>query len=133
MCSAPYFDAARAHVLLTIARLEGQLRDLDTAQAGETKSSAGDKFETSREMMQQQRDQLSAQLAVAKTHRVDLALAERADPGERVGLGSVVTLDNGRTALIAAGIGKLALKDGRVFYAISKESPVARELWGRAA
>ena len=125
--------AALAHVNARISELSQQLQALDGDQAGETKSSAGDKFETSREMMQQQRDQLQAQLAVAKEHRLKIELAQRATTSQSIGLGSEVLLADGRRYLIATGVGKVPLPEGGSFWVISAESPLGRALIGKVA
>ena len=133
MPASPLLAAAQLQVAATLAALDAQLAALDASQAGETKSSAGDKFETSREMMQQERDRLETQRAVAREQRLQLQLAERAPFGKTVGLGTTVTLADGQRYLLAAAVGKLRLPDGTTAYAISRESPLAQALWGRAA
>ncbi len=124
------FQAANQHVAGRIAALTQQLLALDEAQAGESKSSAGDKFETSREMMQQQRDQLAAQLAVQREHALALEVAARQPIAPRIGLGSVVTLVDGRVFLIATALGKFSC-DTLAVMAISAASPLAQALWGK--
>ena len=104
---------------------------LDGAQAGETKSSAGDKFETSREMMQQERDRLEAQAAVMRGHHVALEVAARREAGSVVGLGSEVVMEGGERYLVATGLGKVRLGGGAVAWVISPESPLGAALVGR--
>ena len=121
---------ALAEVHERLTAFETQLAALDGAQSGETKSSAGDKFETSREMMQQERDRLEAQAEVMRAHRVALEVAGRADVGEGVGLGSEVRLSDGGHYLVATGLGKLRLPHGGVAWVISPESPLGTALMG---
>ena len=88
----------------------------------ETKSSAGDKYETSREMMQQETDRNQAQLN--EGNKLMLALSRistdvdfnAAEPG------SVVITDNGNFYLaISAGV---LMVDGKSYFAVSPASPI---------
>lgn len=91
----------------------------------DTKSSAGDKFETGREMMQREMDKLSALVdntlnSIAKLDRIadlpaSIVISE----------GSLVETDQ-ETYFISIGYGKLDS-----FYAISIESPLGVELKGK--
>jgi transcription elongation GreA/GreB family factor len=91
----------------------------------DTKSSAGDKFETGREMMQREMDKLSALVdntlnSIAKLDRI-------ADLPASVVIteGSLVETDQ-ETYFISIGYGKLD-----TIYAISIESPLGLELKGK--
>lgn len=94
----------------------------------ETKSSAGDKYETGREMMQQETDRNRIQLAEA--HKLLAALNALSikhinTTGEP---GSLVETDNGHFYLsISAGTLKCG---GKTFYAISPSSPIGLKLRG---
>lgn len=125
---SPLLARARRHVDDRLADLARQLAALDGAQAGETKSSAGDKFETSRELLQQERDRLGAQLAVMREHRLRLEVAARTASGEAAGLGSTVTLATGERYLLATGLGRVG--EG---FVVSLESPLGRALAGARA
>lgn len=91
----------------------------------DTKSSAGDKFETGREMMQREMDKLSALVdntlnSIAKLDRLtDLPAAVV------ISEGSLVVTDL-ETYYISIGYGKLD-----AVYAISIESPLGIELKGK--
>ena len=91
----------------------------------DTKSSAGDKFETGREMMQREMDKLSALVdntlnSIAKLDRLtDLPAAAV------ISEGSLVITDQ-ETYYISIGYGKLDS-----VYAISVESPLGVELKGK--
>jgi transcription elongation GreA/GreB family factor len=91
----------------------------------DTKSSAGDKFETGREMMQREMDKLSALVdntlnSIAKLDRIADLPASMV-----ISEGSLVETDQ-ETYFISIGYGKL----GSV-YAISIESPLGVELKGK--
>jgi transcription elongation GreA/GreB family factor len=91
----------------------------------DTKSSAGDKFETGREMMQREMDKLSALVdntlnAIAKLDRLADLPASKV-----ISEGSLVETDQ-ETYFISIGYGKLDS-----IYAISIESPLGVELKGK--
>jgi transcription elongation GreA/GreB family factor len=95
------------------------------ARNQETKSTAGDKHETSRALAQTEIDKLASQLNLLNS---DLAALQQIKPAETnifVGKGSLVTT-NKAVFYISIGYGKL--DDG--IYAISLESPVAIALKG---
>lgn len=106
-------DARREYILAK------ESRDSDT------KSSAGDKFETGREMMQREMDKLSA--LVDNTLNSIAKLDRLADlPASAViSEGSLVVTDQ-ETYYISIGYGKLDS-----VYAISIESPLGVELKGK--
>jgi transcription elongation GreA/GreB family factor len=91
----------------------------------DTKSSAGDKFETGREMMQREMDKLSAQVdntlnSIAKLDRIaDLPTSSI------ISEGSLVETDQ-ETYYVSIGYGKLD-----TVFAISIESPLGIELKGK--
>lgn len=91
----------------------------------DTKSSAGDKFETGREMMQREMDKLSAQVdntlnSIAKLDRIaDLPTSSI------ISEGSLVETDQ-ETYYVSIGYGKLD-----TIFAISIESPLGLELKGK--
>lgn len=123
--------AARVLVDAKLATLQSQLLALDGAQSSETKSSAGDKFETSREMMQQERDRLEAQAAVMRAHAVALEVASRAPAGQTVTRGTVVRRGDSTRYLIATGLGKICAPGGEIAWVVSPESPLGKALVGR--
>jgi transcription elongation GreA/GreB family factor len=97
----------------------------------ETKSSAGDKYETSREMMQQETDRHQSQLNEANKLIVTLnqmsgdGVFTTADPG------SLVITDNGKFYIVISA-GALQL-NGETYFAVSPVSPVALALKGKKA
>lgn len=127
-----YLKTAIAYVGSSIDALDDQLRLLDASQQGDTKSSAGDKFETSREMMAQRRDVLQAQRNVQVDHRLKLELAQRSAISATVGKGSFVRLSSGQQVVVCTGLGKVTLPDGAKLFVISTDSPLGKALLGKA-
>jgi len=115
---------------LRIAEVEFAIRDADDALANDTKSSAGDKYETSREMVQQDINRYQKQLVVAQQ---DLATLEKIDAFkkfERIGLGSLVKTNVG-SYFLSISIGQLKI-NGYSIYAISPASPLGQVLLGKS-
>ena len=97
----------------------------------ESKSSAGDKYETGRAMAQLERDRHAQLLADAKRMLADL---EKINPGITTSVvvpGSLVRTSRG-TFFLAISAGKLTL-DGADYFAVSVASPIGALLLGKKA
>lgn len=110
-----------------IQQLEKAIADIQSAANQETKSSAGDKYETGRAMMQQEKDKLSARLATNLNQLSHLKQLKPALSKEQVENGSLVQTNEG-LFYFAAAIGKLQLGEKKCFV-ISLDSPLAKALW----
>lgn len=95
----------------------------------ETRSSAGDKYETGRTMMQLEQEKLKGQLMQAIELKNQLAQLRPGPSGETAGAGSLVFTNHGNFYL-SVGLGKVIM-DGQVYFAISLESPLGQALRGR--
>ena len=99
------------------------------AANNETKSSAGDKYETGRETMQQEIDLNLTRLNELKKLKVAL---DRILPDQKSGTvvpGSAVFTNNGNYYIaISAGVLKVG---GLEFYAVSAASPIGNALTGK--
>lgn len=100
------------------------------ARDSESKSSAGDKYETGREMMQMEMDKHALQWQKAVQLRHELATISLL-PHPAIGLGSLVIAPPNRYFL-SVGMGAVVL-DGTTYYAISPASPIGRLLMGKKA
>ncbi|MCO6489817.1 MAG: GreA/GreB family elongation factor [Phaeodactylibacter sp.] len=120
---------ARAAQSIQTAR--AALEAAQEAGNSETKSSAGDKYETGRAMMQAEQERYKAQLLKAIELKNRLAQIRPDHTSETAGPGSLVITNHGNFYL-SAGLGKARLgKD--VYFAISPESPLGQALKGRRA
>ncbi len=102
---------------------------IDTANNSineETKSSAGDKYETSREMMTQEIKNNSSQLAEAIKQKQMLSQISIDKKLETIQVGSLVTT-NHEKFFIAISAGSLKLNN-ETYLAISPSSPLGRNL-----
>lgn len=118
--------------LRTEARLKEILAAMDLANdslVNDTKSSMGDKYETSREMAQQELTRLQQQLKQVEN---DLAILQLlpAESTNIVALGSLV-VTNQFNYLISISIGQMKFED-EVLMVISKESPIGKLLLGKS-
>lgn len=91
------------------------------AIVNDTKSSAGDKYETTREMIQQDLNRYQDQLKQAKT---DQRLLEQIDLGvkAKVALGAIVQTDKAQYFL-AISLGRISVEGG-AFMVVSPSSPI---------
>lgn len=95
-----------------IARLQQDIADLQKDIAEDSKSSAGDKFETSREMAQQELGKLSLQL-IEQQRLKGLVESQTGENTERVQAGSLVRTDKG-FFLIGIPIGKIHFREHEI-------------------
>ena len=92
----------------------------------DTKSSAGDKYETGREMMQQEIDRNREQLDEAKRLKFDLEQIKPLKITENVQNGSLVSTNYGKF-YIGISRGQIIM-NGRNYFAISALSPIGSKL-----
>jgi len=114
-----------------IANAEQAIASANAAAADDTKSSAGDKFETTREMMQQEISR--HQQLLASGRQMELVL-NSIDISEHVGparLGSLVETDNG-LFFLSVSAGPLDIP-GKKCIAISTASPIGQLMLGKTA
>jgi hypothetical protein len=95
----------------------------------ETKSSAGDKYETGREMMQQETDRNQAQLNEAIKLMNALSGINYSSPYSTAETGSLVFTNNGKF-FIAISAGTLHIGP-QAYYVVSQVSPIGLKLKGK--
>jgi transcription elongation GreA/GreB family factor len=100
----------------------------EESKNNETKSSAGDKYETARAMMQIEQEKNEMQWKQAKQLKQILGQIDILVVHEQVSLGSLVTTSQG-VYFIAIGVGKVKLDD-EIYYCISTDSPIGALLIG---
>ena len=106
--------------------IQKTIDEIQESLTSETKSSAGDKHETGRAMLQLEREKAGNQLAEIQKTKEQLSKVALSKSSGIIGLGSVVfTNQNNYFIAISAG----ALKfDNYAFYAISPSTPMAQLL-----
>lgn len=116
-----------------------ELESLDAAAAGETKSSAGDKYETAREMIAQSRNLIARTLAEteAALQALERMAAGKpggdteAEPGGRVMFGSLIETSRG-WYLAGVSLGEVETESGNV-NTLTLASPLGQALKGKSA
>ncbi|HEY4194294.1 MAG TPA: 3-oxoacyl-ACP synthase [Mucilaginibacter sp.] len=115
-------------------RMETAAQAIDAAQQAaneETKSSAGDKYETGRAMMQQETDRNKAQLNEANKLMVALNHINTGTISKTVIPGSLVITNNGKFYM-AISAGTLLLNE-EAYFSVSPASPIGLSLSGKSA
>ena len=107
-----------------IKTLQESITSIQKARNNETKSSAGDKYETSRVMMQAELDKQNLLLQQFLQQKNVFLKIQRTKPSEKIDFGSWVETNQGNY-LIAVGIGKV-----KEVFVISLASPLGKALKG---
>jgi len=112
-----------------IENIEYSMQQARQASNDDTKSSAGDKYETTREMMQQEMDRNSKLLYEAGQQKIALQQLEHVPAAKEVKNGSLVLTSEGNFYIsISAG----ELKVGyQTFFAVSQASPIGKLFIGK--
>nr|WP_111308916.1 3-oxoacyl-ACP synthase [Confluentibacter sediminis] len=109
--------------------VQNSIKEIENSLLSETKSSAGDKHETGRAMLQLEREKSGNQLAEIQKLKESFSKIDISKSSETVGLGSVVmTSQNNYFIAISAGEIKI---DTIIFYAISPNTPIGQLLLGK--
>ncbi len=108
--------------------LQKTLQDLIESTRNETKSSAGDKYETARAMLQIEQDNVKKQLQHAFEQKAVYEKIDFNTGTEIIKKGSLVTTDKGYF-LLSTSLGTIKV-DGFLVIAISPQSPLGSKLIG---
>lgn len=119
------------HTESRILAISRALELVSESRNDETKSSAGDKYETGRAMMQLEEDKNRSQLARVQQVMNTLHRISTLGNSDKAELGSLVETDKG-SYFISIGLGKVMV-DKEVYYCVSIDSPVGELLMGREA
>lgn len=123
-------DCVNACISVLKEKIEGINSIMNETQSSantDTKSSAGDKHETSRAMAHLENERLGGQLAVLKDQLELIYTIKPQSINTKITLGSVVVCDD-FSFFISTGLGKTKLPDGSLFFAIAKDSPIGKSL-----
>lgn len=122
------FEACAQLLDQKIDALNHSLQQVTESADNETKSTAGDKYETARAMMQMEQEKLGRQLKEILEQRSQLQKIDISLTHLTVAKGSLVLTDKGYL-FISVGIGKVQA-DGETVIAISPLSPLGKKLIG---
>ncbi len=123
------YQTCLATLAAKIVDLQKAIDSIDESKQNETKSSAGDKYETGRAMMQMETDKITAQLELAKqTHSLlqQIKVDQRA---ANIRQGSLVVTDQ-RTYFLAVSLGRVVVSEQSCF-CISPDAPIGQLLLGK--
>ena len=122
--------ACLEHLEERILDLQSQLRELTAGAENDSKSSAGDKHETSRAMMQLEHENISRQLDGFLKEKNELAQLH-VDEDSLVSKGSIVRTNKG-LLFLGIALGKIIVESSEVM-TISPHSPLGSKLLGLQA
>jgi len=106
--------------------IQNTIKEIQESLLSETKSSAGDKHETGRAMLQLEREKLGNQLAEIQKLKAILNKVNSEAKHQKIALGSVVYTTQSNY-FIAISAGEI-VSDSKRFYAISQATPIAKLL-----
>jgi transcription elongation GreA/GreB family factor len=109
-----------------ISEIEEAIASAKESRDNESKSSAGDKYETGRAMMQIELENNGRQLEKTRLAKQDLQQLNLQEPHTLVSQGSLVHTSQG-IYFLSIGFGKLELAE-QSYYAISLASPIGQAL-----
>jgi len=112
-----------------ILAIKSDLASIEESRNNETKSSAGDKYETGRAMMQMEEEKSRMQLGKTNQLRLELLEIDLDEKHETIQPGSLIITDTGKY-FISIGLGKVKMKD-EIFYCISMVSPIGLQMRGK--
>ena len=129
MIKKTLFDHCRAHLEKKMGVLEQQKKSLQKDLTSETKSSAGDKHETGRAMIQLEREKLGNQIREIELNYQRLNTVKDVKTSTIISLGSLIFTDKANYYVaIAADSCEV---NSKVFYCISSQSPIGKLLIGK--
>lgn len=112
-----------------IKRIKKVIEEIESTLFSETKSSAGDKHETGRAMVQLEREKLGQQLAEAEKTREQLQRIQPDKTSQLATSGSLV-MTNTTKYYLAISAGKFE-NEQEVVYCISANTPIGKQLLGK--
>lgn len=123
------YNQCLASVERKLQTIKNKIQEIQESLTTETKSSAGDKHETGRAMLQLEREKIGQQLAETQKLKEILSKVDVTKVSKEISLGSVVyTTQNNYFIAISAGELKV---DKTSFYAISASTPIGKLLIGK--
>lgn len=114
-----------------INHIQEEIQSAKLSAQAESKSSAGDKHETSKSLLQLSQENNASLLANLWQQKPVIQQLAQAIPSECIGLGSIIDTDNG-IYFIAIGIGAVKLNNN-TYFVISPTAPVGKLCMGKKA
>lgn len=129
MKKSDYWNETLKHLMGKMAELELALKDTQDSANSDTKSSAGDKHETSRAMAHIENERLANQLKALQNQVETLQKINPAITSESINFGSLVDCES-IVFFLSVGIGNIKTERSS-FFAIATDSPVGKSMLGK--
>jgi len=123
------YQLCREYLDRSISEAKQAIGDAREASANETKSSAGDKYETSREMMQQEMDMNTFRISGLQKMKVALDMINPLEEDITARAGSIVHTSQGNY-YISISVGKL-IAEGVPYFTLTNSAPLGARLMGK--
>ena len=123
------FDEVNNRLKERLNVIQSKISDIQNALQSETKSTAGDKHETGRAMLQLEREKTGQQLAELQKQIEILSRIDTNHKHERVALGSIIKTTKANY-FISVSLGEIVINK-EAFYAISSATPIAKLILSR--
>jgi hypothetical protein len=109
--------------------LESVLSDLNQSILNDTKSSVGDKYETSRSMIQIEQEKIQKQMGKFFQMKEIVKKINLETKHNQVGLGSLIETTNG-WFFISIALGKIEI-EGETIFVLSADAPIGKLMIGK--
>ncbi|MCK8523567.1 3-oxoacyl-ACP synthase [Aquimarina sp. D1M17] len=113
-----------------LQRIQNTIANIQESLTSETKSTAGDKHETGRAMLQLEREKAGKQLAEVQKLQQIINKIEIATSSDRIRLGSLVKTSNGNY-FISISVGQIIIENV-TYFAIAANTPIGTLLLGKS-
>jgi hypothetical protein len=123
------YEQCQKFVNERLQTIEKTIRSSKKALASETKSSAGDKHETGRAMLQLEMEKAGQQLQTISLLKETLSKIDFSKNSEIAHLGSIIITAK-RNYFLSISAGQLVIENN-VYFAISTSSPIGKLLLGK--
>lgn len=127
MDKAKILELVKSKISEKIGNLERLIAETRSSN-NDTKSSMGDKYETGREMLQQEINNLQLQLNENLIHQNFLKNVNT-NPHQMIGNGTLVETDAG-IFYISVSAGEITFENRKI-YAVSSDSPISKGMMGK--
>ncbi|WP_299221652.1 3-oxoacyl-ACP synthase [uncultured Aquimarina sp.] len=123
------FDHCKQFVQDRLDRIQDRITNIQESLTSETKSTAGDKHETGRAMLQLEREKAGAQLAQVQKLQEVLVKIDKHSSSKTMRLGSIAETSKGNYYL-SISVGKITIENN-TYFAIATNTPIGKLLLGK--
>ena len=123
------YESCKNYLQVRLDAINDRLRDISDSMTSETKSSAGDKYETGRAMLHLEKEKQMTQMAMLSVSKKILSGISPESVFDSVQSGALVKTSQG-TFYIAISAGKMKV-NGQEFFSITLASPIGKMLFNK--